>query len=55
MLFEEYKSKINVALTLNDLGKILNDIESTGVYVNSQGEKIYISKLDMYPPLLDTQ
>ena len=36
MLFEEYKSKINVALTLNDLGKILNDIESDNKINNNE-------------------
>ncbi|WP_405354684.1 hypothetical protein [Fusobacterium polymorphum] len=36
MLFEEYKSKINVALTLNDLSKILNDIESDNKINNNE-------------------
>ena len=36
MLFEENKSKINVALTLNDLGKILNDIESDNKINNNE-------------------
>ena len=45
----QYGTKWNANQVEPNMKHILNDIESTGVYVNSQGEKIYISKLDMYP------
>ena len=41
----QYGTKWNANQVEPNMKHILNDIESTGVYVNSQGEKIYISKL----------
>ena len=41
----QYGTKWNANQVEPNMKHILNDIESTGVYVNSQGKEIYISKL----------
>ena len=41
----QYGTKWNANQVEPNMKRILNDIESTGIYVNSKGEKIYISKL----------